>query len=322
MRRPHQDRSAFTLIELLVTLGVIAILIGLLLPAVQSAREAARRVQCQSNLRQIGLGLQAYVTAIGAFPPKALGYDLPDGAISHASVQSSLLPYLDQSPLYDAINFGVQFVVPADLNGANQTVGTTSVAVFLCPSDPGVRPGTNSYRANVGTCTGCVPDLDDGLFVAVYATSPGAVRDGLSNTLAFSEKPVGSLGRGTYSTFRDWVDIKDVRSRTREEWVATCSALSDTTYARMDAGASWLLAGGIYTHFFVLTPPNSRIPDCGKFAIDIGSGVFGARSYHPGCVNAAMADGSARRFGSGVSARAWITLGTRAGGETVTTLLD
>jgi prepilin-type processing-associated H-X9-DG protein len=102
-----------------------------------------------------------------------------------------------------------------------------------------------------------------------------------------------------------------------EEFVAICSRLTSAPIPRTDNGRMWLFSGGIYTLFFVSVPPNSPIPDCGTDNLN-GRGVFAARSYHPGGVNAAMADGSVRWFASTIDEKTWRALGTRSGGEAVT----
>ena len=144
MIKPQRSRRGFTLIELLVVIAIIAVLIAMLLPAVQAAREAARRIQCVNNLKQIGLGLLNYEQAIGSFPigssknlfsinPNV--YAGPHGLSAHAQ----LLPYLELSPIYNSINmcFGVAAnQVPA--GPINSTAYTTKVTLFMCPSDPNV----------------------------------------------------------------------------------------------------------------------------------------------------------------------------------------
>ena len=166
MRIRH--RTGFTLIELLVVIAIIAVLIALLLPAVQAAREAARRVQCVNNLKQIGLGLHNYVSANDCLPPGAFLTWSPVAQTQiingDFSAHVRLLPYLEQQSLYNAANFSVSAI--NDVTGAliNGTVTTTRLTAFLCPSDgpptwlgtddapmtTSVAPG-NNYFASTGS---------------------------------------------------------------------------------------------------------------------------------------------------------------------------
>jgi prepilin-type processing-associated H-X9-DG protein len=164
--------------------------------------------------------------------------------------------------------------------------------------------------------------INDGAFAAIDDGHARVLRlswfrDGLSNTLAFSEKPVGSGMTGSYDPFRDWVFRSwDDGLLTMDQWIDACSQIvPDDT--RLDAGGSWMIPGAIYSHFFASAPPGTRIPDCGSTNPNMGIGVFAARSYHPGGVNAAMADGSVRWFSSATHVKTWRSLGTRAGGEVV-----
>ena len=145
MIKPQRSRRGFTLIELLVVIAIIAVLIALLLPAVQAAREAARRMQCVNNLKQIGLGLLNYEQAIGSFPIGSSAnlfsinpnvYAGPHGLSAHAQ----MLPFLELTALYNSINmcFGVAAgQVPA--GPINSTAYSTKVTLFMCPSDPNAR---------------------------------------------------------------------------------------------------------------------------------------------------------------------------------------
>src|SRR5271165_4817412 len=148
--------SAFTLIELLVVVAVIGVLVGLLIPAVQMAREASRRASCLSNLKQIGLALASYETAHGVYPFGAGGGN-PPGFLARWSAHSQLLPYLEQPAILHALNFsGLPWAHHPEFGAPNATALLTQVAVFLCPSDVGQiqdRDGTscNNYRACAGT---------------------------------------------------------------------------------------------------------------------------------------------------------------------------
>lgn len=153
--------KGFTLVEFCVILGIIAILIGLLLPAVQAAREAARRACCIGNLRQIGIALHDYSATYEGFPPGSLGYLLKNtisggNAAFYPSLHISLLPYIEQQSLFHDINFQIPMLELKDLDSCNKTASRMSVEIYLCPSDPNTMTsdhGGNSYRACMGACT-------------------------------------------------------------------------------------------------------------------------------------------------------------------------
>ncbi|MCY2962823.1 MAG: DUF1559 domain-containing protein, partial [Planctomycetota bacterium] len=203
-------RTGFTLIELLVVIAIIGILVALLLPAVQQAREAARRTQCKNNLKQIGIAIQTYADAHRVMP-------LCQNATSKAiSVHAALLPFLDQTNLYNTINFNVGW---NDVSNAAATA--TKLEVFLCPSDssfsvPAGWAATN-YRANQGSwLLYGVPSTDpansnynvapsNGVFIPNASLSMAELRDGASNTASLSEHQIGDFSQGISSptdTFR------------------------------------------------------------------------------------------------------------------------
>jgi hypothetical protein len=225
---------------------------------------------------------------------------------------------LDQSPLYNAINFELRGVsLEGGVDPGNWTVLKQRIDSFLCPSDPGgwgASSGWNNYRANMGICEFC-SEANAGSFVFGRLGDLASFRDGTSNTIVFSEKLVGSPSVGAYSSVRDWIRYTDNPvPTTGEQWVAVCSGLVNADHADFNAGHSWLFPGGVYTWFFVSVPPNSRIPDCGVLHTG-GTGVFAARSFHPSSVSAAMADGAVRAFSSSVDSGVWRGLGTRDRGE-------
>ena len=213
-----KERRGFTLIELLVVIAIIAVLIALLLPAVQAAREAARRIQCTNNLKQLALALHNYSTAVGAFP---VGIDntsaytgAPPGSLSTWtawSAQALLLPYVEQGPLYNAANFSwTCCYVGPQANATNSTVYNTRIAAFLCPSDglAGVQ-NINSYAGSIGDSTVQYPagGTTTGIFqvydpttVSCPSVTLAAVTDGTSNTIAFGEGLVGDYSKN--SSFR------------------------------------------------------------------------------------------------------------------------
>jgi prepilin-type N-terminal cleavage/methylation domain-containing protein/prepilin-type processing-associated H-X9-DG protein len=221
MSYPYRHRRAFTLIELLVVIAIIAVLIGLLLPAVQSAREAARRAQCVNNLKQIGLGLHNYVSTYDSLPPgEQQVWSSEKGRLINGdfSAHVRILGFMEQQPLANAANFSLPILNDTYGAAANQTVALTRITTFLCPSSPlpthnglGLAANTtllnfpvpgNNYFASMGsslefdaTQTGGPPN---GLFyfggkdTNVPPVKFSAVTDGLSNTIAFGEWKVGT----------------------------------------------------------------------------------------------------------------------------------
>jgi prepilin-type processing-associated H-X9-DG protein len=314
-------RIGFALVEVLVVVGVIGVLIGLMLPAVQSAREAARRFACASNLKQLVLAIHAYEGICGGFPPE-VSSGLVQGSNQRGrnySLHSLILPYLEQKVIYDALNFQLAGVNYDDIDPGNGTYSVLNISVFLCPSDPWVgfpQGGNASYRGNSGLCVAC-SDRFSGAFTPIGLAKLSDFSDGLSNTVAFSEKPVSSLGTPGFSPFRDWLEYSAAPyPQTPDDWLLACGGLSDERGGMSDSGKTWLLSGAIYTLYLAAAPPNSPVPDCGT-AFGGGAGVFSARSYHPGGVNAAMADGSVHWYSSSTSKAVWRALSTRRGGEVI-----
>jgi prepilin-type N-terminal cleavage/methylation domain-containing protein/prepilin-type processing-associated H-X9-DG protein len=335
MRRSKSNpNEGFTLIETLVVIAIFAILAALLLPAVQSAREAARRSQCTNQLRQLALATQNFAATHQAFPSEiTFGFRVPGDlhSVSNGSTHCQLLAYMDQGAVYNHINFHVPMVLVHDLPGPNSTVASQTVQGFLCPSEPNRAPspyGGLSYRANGGL----------GEYRAVPFPGPGgfylsrvecgafgsrgmplplsSFLDGMSNTLSFAEKKLGS-GSGPFDPSRDWIDGIYIQGDTSaDDWVNLCGHLTDSPSGPQDSGRVWILYGARYSIFYASVPPNSLIPDCGNQHFH-GNGIFAARSYHPGGVNAAMADGSVRWVSNGINVQTWRALGTRNGSEIV-----
>jgi prepilin-type N-terminal cleavage/methylation domain-containing protein/prepilin-type processing-associated H-X9-DG protein len=318
--------SGFTLIETLVVIGIIGLITSLLLPAVQSAREAARRAQCLNNLKQIGIALHAYEGVWGSFPVGVL-YN-PNLAFGNLYIGDSwsahlqILPQLEQQALFDSFNLmalpvGDSSRPPVEdmrlgLGAQNETGARQQVAVFLCPTDaagPG-RYGPTNYRASFGVCAACLFGVNDGAF-SYLAYKLADFQDGLSNTLAFSEKLIGGVPRGQYRANRDWI-MKlpgggNTGLVTLDWWREHCANIrleGNEQLVHYSSGRSWVQGDTTVTGFLASVPPNSSIPDCGM-------GVIAARSLHPGGVNALLADGSARFFKSSINANTWVALATR-----------
>jgi prepilin-type N-terminal cleavage/methylation domain-containing protein len=207
------SKRGFTLIELLVVIAIIAILISLLLPAVQQAREAARRTQCRNNLKQIGLALHNYHDVHTTFPPGRMAPGKVDGWVGWISPVFHAWPFLDQANLYNRID-QTQYRIRSQFP-ANLFLKEVSVAAFKCPSDPNHLAGvpTNSYRMNWGPITGGAGDNNDagaqvdpwhsrmrgeldgvlgGAWTDTGGLSVGNFKDGTSNTILYSERLVGN----------------------------------------------------------------------------------------------------------------------------------
>ncbi len=225
-------RRGFTLIELLVVIAIIAVLIGLLLPAVQSAREAARRIQCTNNMKQLELAVHNYVDSNGAAPPTGGYYRPANNVWQRHSMKTRILPFLEQNNAMNAINFDVSPVKPSTAPGypigriINGTAGAIQITSYLCPSDPnpgnsGLNSaagspisfpvGVSNYPNNVGTnraYTGGMPNgpayyLGGSAHSSMTTDFPAdvgsvatlaSISDGLSNTAIWSEMIKGTNG--------------------------------------------------------------------------------------------------------------------------------
>ncbi|WP_445013654.1 DUF1559 domain-containing protein [Paludisphaera borealis] len=333
------------MIEVLVVVSIIGLLIALLLPAVQAAREAARRAQCVNNLKQIGLALYNYQSAHGSFPLNwGSGRIDPERAYPWAiggrpfSALARMLPYIEQQPLYAAINFDVEAFPDKEPHHfpspQNLTAFSTPVAGYLCPSDAGPVPtpyGT-SYRGNYGL--GPVPfttaesfDSGVGFYSFPGVLGPRDFTDGLSHTAAYGERLRGTGEGGGPSPARDFgnlliMDFCDIRSA---DYALKCSQLASAQpkfpLSRL-AGIYWYIGDfqcGAYNH---AQEPNGRIPDAvtpdvASLAGGVVSGIVTARSLHPGGVNSLMGDGSVRFTKDSIARQVWRGLGTRNGGDLV-----
>jgi prepilin-type N-terminal cleavage/methylation domain-containing protein/prepilin-type processing-associated H-X9-DG protein len=343
---------AFTLIELLVVIAIIAVLIALLLPAVQAAREAARRAQCVNNLKQIGLGLHNYHSTINSFPigtSRAMFNGTNDyGGWSDWSAQSMLLPYIEQSALYNAINFGFVCDGGALALQINATGYNSVIAGYLCPSDSAASKGNgiNSYYASIGTTAFRNQDADTtGMFGRHKCYGMNAFTDGTSNTVAFSESLVSpttaqkitagsattGVGGANLDGYNDaWATLPTggtppgtVIASAAQACVASIRSGSNITTGGNCHGWRWGWGETGMTLFNTIIPPNSTQyvfgtcrPDCGGCGCD-GSSLTNATSNHPGGCNVLMGDGSVKFVKSSISMGTWWALGTRDRGEVI-----
>lgn len=298
-----RHRLGLTLIEILVVITIIGILVALLLPAVQSAREAARRLNCINNLKQFGLATHNYEASYGRLPQGV-------GSWNGFSVQAKLLPYLDQLVLYDSLNHELFVQAPENTTSLRITPG-----FLICPSDPMPHEGRTNYAINLGDGTPNLawlgPFVGDGGFEAV--------RDGLSTTAAFSEFLVGTEYGAEADRLRTIFapeDLFDGPAMDREAFTIRCRALRAMRPNGVVKGLIWAISNPEFTGYnHVLTTNN---PSCVNTvaSTDVAS-AYTSTSRHPGGSNVIFLDGHVRFVRDTIHPSVWRALGTRAAGEVV-----
>ncbi len=315
-------RRGFTLIELLVVIAIIAVLIGLLLPAVQSAREAARRAQCVNNMKQIGLGFHNYHDTMGTLPPGRKSCCWGTWLIF-------TLPYIEQQSLYNAWNS------TADNRNAgidwdrgyagvtNTTVTRTRVETYNCPSDPasGTSPSggirTQNYVVNFGNTTEAQHQEFNGVRFG------GAPFTDIGCPLIFRDETVITMPGGVPS-----IGLSAFTDGTSNTVLASENRIAQGGYD-LRGFSHW----GYGCNFVTYNPPNTSLPDVmqeisyclrpiGKNPPCVGATTAlpmmkSARSWHPGGVNAVMGDGSVKFIKNSINVFVWRALGSTGGGEVV-----
>jgi prepilin-type N-terminal cleavage/methylation domain-containing protein/prepilin-type processing-associated H-X9-DG protein len=320
-------RRGFSLLELLVVTTIVAFLAGLLLPAVQRVREAAGRLRCQNNLKQIGLALHNYESTRGSFPPGLQSATRPFSPLV------ALLYFYEQGAVSTTIDFN-RSPVPIDLGPGNPNnddgtgnllAAQTRINLFHCPSDYDRIPGSPFSGTNYVACTGTASTPasgypagsvscgwladGDGLFVQDRAYRVTDITDGTSNTVAFSEALLGggsTLGTDPQRYFKQVIPTFTGRF----PYLPNCNSSTTWIGTRGERWTAGLYGNALYNHYWT---PNSSTPDCIN-TLEM-AGWTAARSRHPGGVNVLLCDGGVRFVNQSITLNVWYALATVAGGE-------
>lgn len=328
-------KRAFTLVELLVVIAIIGILIGMLLPAVQSVREAARRTNCLSNIRQLGLASTNYMSTFSALPPS---YEITPGTTLAGnngswSIHGRLLPFVEGSNAYDIVDLDVAW----DAQLATG-VPTMRIPIFICPSEVNdmVRTKANApfvypqnYGFNMGDWLVYDPTERTKSVGPYYVNSRvSVIRDGTSNTLCAAEV------KAFTSYIRNTADPGATIPTDPYSFDGMAGQLKLGTSTNQNTGHTEWPDGRVHHSGITTTfAPNTKVPyehDGQTYDIDFNSMQEGksatqptyaaitARSYHSGgLVNAVFLDGSTRSISSSIDLTTWRALGSIAGGEII-----
>lgn len=339
MRNPSRvgrARPAFTLVELLVVIAIIGILVALLLPAIQAAREASRRSACTNNLRQCAIAGLNYESSKKELPIGRYKGTVNGVQLSQWGHLSRILPYVEDDATYRLIDF----------NGktAESQAKYQQPKIFICPSDSEDRmnndtcsaggdwlnSGRASYHGNGGNDTGKWPragsadeEQNNGVFVTNRAVKLKQIADGTSHTAMYAEKRLGDGDKGVIEVPGDWFQIgsnNDVASI-----VSACNSLNLVGATQYPcSGRNWEHGDYGTTRYNHVLPPNGRscslIGTAGNFnanSINDGGGAHTASSRHPGGVNFVCVDGSTHFVSDSIDIAVWSAIGSRAGNETL-----
>ncbi|MEX0613270.1 MAG: DUF1559 domain-containing protein [Pirellulales bacterium] len=312
MQRQLSRQGGFTLVELLVVIAIIGILVALLLPAIQAAREAARRTQCANNLRQLGIASHGYHDTHKVFPPGAFRDGLTYDLAQNMTWLARLLPLIEESGIAAGIDWKKKVTDHPEIIGLE-------LAVIRCPSDEGLRVNPQYAPTNYVACVGTsgftekgIPYIvppPDGLYYTDSRERIKNVTDGTSHTMAFSECRINNPW---IRRFGSTVVIDCALRNANQQF-------SDNTPAgTRGRGESWFDGTSSQTWAYnTLQPPNDPLTpnhECENYSTH---GNFAARSRHPSGVHVVFVDGSLRFVSDSINITFWRALGTIAGGEGV-----
>jgi prepilin-type N-terminal cleavage/methylation domain-containing protein len=336
-------RVGFTLVELLVVIAIIGVLVALLLPAVQSAREASRRIKCANHLKQIGLALQNYENTFKILPMGTMnipGAFAATQVANNASPHPMMLPYLEQGNAIALFDFN------SDINGStsNLQARQQKVPVFLCPSHPPTPPfvpsvsqcpngcGLTNYVQSLGNNANYagVGGVADGPFGRRYGARFAEITDGLSNTGFFAEILIGpSPGAGTpspgvvpASDRSAFAVATDVNSGSWDgsptgDIIAVSECQNLATPAWIYRGKQYYRGVVVTTYYSHTLTPNSKLRDCIRGSGQLDRGHLAARSFHPAGVNVVLGDGAVRFTSNNVAEVTWRAVGSKGAGDTL-----
>jgi prepilin-type N-terminal cleavage/methylation domain-containing protein len=344
-------KKGFTLVELLVVIAIIGILVGLLLPAVQAAREAARRMSCSNNLKQIALSFHNYESTHKKVPRLASWVDNGGGMQpsnwNGYSAHTMLLPYIEQGNLFNQLKFNqyhYETGVKAPATIPAMYVGNTPVSGFICPSDQPYNAasakqagtgwetgdmGWNNYGCSEGSNVGwdVAPGDQNGFFKRQMETRFGDIIDGLSNTIMMAEFNKGDNNSGSFSVvagdfpngvgFPGGMPMQFPTQAALTTYGQSCQAAGTSSH-RSSAGFRWIAPGFYNTAINTVATPNWQYPacmTCSGCGQGDSKGVWPARSRHTGGAMHAMGDGSVQFISNNTDFRTYQAVGSASGGD-------